>query len=56
MAKKEIYHVVSNTHWDREWYQSHEKYLVRLIELCDRLVFLMERERNTASFWTGSMP
>lgn len=40
--KKEFYHVVSNTHWDREWYQSHEKYLVRLVELMDRLIDIME--------------
>ncbi len=40
--KKEIYHVISNTHWDREWYQSHEKYLVRLVELMDRLLDIME--------------
>lgn len=38
----ESFHVISNTHWDREWYQSHEKYLVRLIELMDRLVDIME--------------
>ena len=44
MAKKEIYHILSNTHWDREWYQSHEKYLVRLISLFDRLLDTMEKE------------
>lgn len=44
MEKKEIYHVISNTHWDREWYQCHEKYLVRLVELCDRLVEIMEAQ------------
>ena len=44
MGKKEVFHLISNTHWDREWYQSHEKYLVRLVRLCDRLVALLERE------------
>jgi len=34
--------VISNTHWDREWYMPHEKYLVRLVSLCDRLVAIME--------------
>lgn len=38
------FHVISNTHWDREWYQSHENYLVRLVELMDRLVDIMERK------------
>lgn len=41
---KETYHILSNTHWDREWYQSHEKYLVRLVSLFDRLFDLMEKE------------
>ena len=42
MPEKEIYHIISNTHWDREWYQSHEKYLVRLVELFDRLTDILE--------------
>ncbi len=44
MPEKEIYHILSNTHWDREWYQSHEKYLVRLVELFDRLVAILEEK------------
>lgn len=44
MENREIYHIISNTHWDREWYQSHEKYLVRLVSLFDRLLILMENE------------
>jgi len=36
--------VISNTHWDREWYMPHEKYLVRLVSLCDRLVAIMEEQ------------
>lgn len=35
-------HILSNTHWDREWYMPHEKYLVRLVKLCDRLLDIME--------------
>ncbi len=42
--KKEIYHVISNTHWDREWYQCHEEFLVRLTELMDRLLDIMEEK------------
>jgi len=44
--KKETFHVISNTHWDREWYQSHEKYIVRLVELMDRLVAVMEEKKG----------
>lgn len=39
---KETFHVISNTHWDREWYLCHEKFLVRLVELMDRLVDILE--------------
>jgi len=46
MPDKEIYHILSNTHWDREWYQSHEKYLVRLVELFDRLTALLEKKSD----------
>lgn len=44
MPNKEIYHILSNTHWDREWYLSHEKFLVRLVELFDRLVDILEEK------------
>lgn len=44
MERKEVYHILSNTHWDREWYQSHEKYLVRLVELFDRLTNILETQ------------
>ena len=35
-------HILTNTHWDREWYMSHEKYLVRLVNLMDRLMDIMK--------------
>lgn len=44
MPDKEIYHILSNTHWDREWYLSHEKFLVRLVELFDRLTDTLEKK------------
>ena len=45
-AKRNNYriHVISNSHWDREWYMSHEKYLARLVPLMDRLVSIMETQ------------
>ncbi len=45
MAKTYI-HVLSNTHWDREWYMSHEQYLVRLVSLMDRLLDIMEKKSD----------
>lgn len=46
MEKKFHIHVLSNTHWDREWYMSHEKYLARLVELCDRVLEILEKEKE----------
>jgi alpha-mannosidase len=36
-------HVVSHTHWDREWYSPFQQYRQRLVRLTDRLFDLMER-------------
>lgn len=36
-------HVVSHTHWDREWYQSFQQYRMRLVRMTDRLLDLLER-------------
>ena len=35
--------VISNTHWDREWYMSFEKYMIRFVKLMDRLIGVMEK-------------
>ncbi|MBW7459692.1 alpha-mannosidase, partial [Paenibacillus sepulcri] len=43
-------HVISHSHWDREWYMPYEKHHVRLIELMDTLLGLMERDPEFRSF------
>ena len=35
-------HVISHTHWDREWYLTYEQFRLRLVALVDRLLDLME--------------
>jgi alpha-mannosidase len=35
-------HVVSHTHWDREWYLTHEQFRFRLVALIDRLLDLLD--------------
>src|SRR4051812_48142674 len=35
-------HVVSHTHWDREWYLTHEQFRFRLVALVDRLLDLLD--------------
>jgi hypothetical protein len=37
MTNKE-YHVISHTHWDREWYQCFEVFRLRLVDLMDHLL------------------
>ena len=37
-------HVVSHTHWDREWYLTYEQFRMRLVTLIDRLLDLLETE------------
>jgi alpha-mannosidase len=43
-------HLVSNTHWDREWYMSFESFRLRLVKLFDRLLAVMARDEAFRSF------
>jgi len=36
--------LVPHTHWDREWYRTHEQFRFRLVELIDRVLDLLERD------------
>ncbi|WP_274365109.1 alpha-mannosidase [Paenibacillus thermotolerans] len=44
MGHKKTAHIISHTHWDREWYLPYEKHHVRLVELMDDLIELMEND------------
>ena len=37
-------HVVSHTHWDREWYLTREQFRLRLVALVDCLLDLLDNE------------
>ncbi len=39
-----IVYVVPHTHWDREWYQPHELFRWRLVQMIDELLALLERD------------
>lgn len=41
---KEVVHVISHSHWDREWYLPYEKHHMRLIELIDDLLELFQKD------------
>jgi len=42
--------VVPHTHWDREWYRSHEAFRYRLVRMLDGLLDLLERDRDFLHF------
>ena len=42
MDKKTL-HLIPHTHWDREWYMGFERHRMRLVELFDTLIDLMEK-------------
>ncbi len=43
-------HVVSHTHWDREWYLTHEQFRFRLVTLVDRLLDLLDADPSYKYF------
>jgi alpha-mannosidase len=42
--------VVPHTHWDREWYRSHESFRYRLVRVLDGLLDLLERDPSFRRF------
>jgi alpha-mannosidase len=47
---KPVAHIISHTHWDREWYMPYEKHHVRLIALMDILLDTLEKDDEFHSF------
>jgi alpha-mannosidase len=43
-------HVISHTHWDREWYLTHEQFRFRLVALIDRLLDLLDADPSYKYF------
>jgi len=48
--KKLTAHIVSHTHWDRAWYWTFEQTRVRLLDLMDDLLALMQRDPGYRHF------
>ncbi|MEN6358076.1 MAG: glycoside hydrolase family 38 C-terminal domain-containing protein [Armatimonadota bacterium] len=48
--KKYTAHVVSHTHWDREWYRTFQRFRMRLVEMTDYLIDLMESDPDYTYF------
>ena len=43
-------HVVSHTHWDREWYLTREQFRLRLVDLLDRVLDRMDSDPRFSFF------
>jgi mannosylglycerate hydrolase len=43
-------HVVSHTHWDREWYLTFQQFRFRLVEMMDQLLALLDTDPNYRHF------
>ncbi|WP_058301089.1 alpha-mannosidase [Gorillibacterium timonense] len=50
MTKKKTAHVISHTHWDREWYMPYEYHHALLIELVDTLLDTLDRDPDYRYF------
>jgi len=50
MERKLKLHVVSHTHWDREWYLSFQVFRRKLVKLIDHLVKLLDENQKFKSF------
>lgn len=45
-----VFHVISHTHWDREWYCSFQNFRTKLVKLVDNLLDLMEQDKGFKYF------
>ncbi|SFL69232.1 alpha-mannosidase [Gracilibacillus orientalis] len=48
--EKKIVHIISHTHWDREWYLPYEKHHFLLVEFMDQLIYTLDNDPNFKSF------
>lgn len=46
MAVNKQYCIISHTHWDREWYLPLENFRMRLVDLIDNLLDILEKDPN----------
>lgn len=51
MTAKQTVHVISHTHWDREWYMPYEAHHVRLIDTMNTLLDTFGRDPDFRSFY-----
>lgn len=50
MPEKKHLHIISHTHWDREWYMPFEAHRYHLVELFDKLLDTLDNDPSFKSF------
>ena len=50
---KTTVHIISHSHWDREWYQSFESHRMKLIELVDNILDKAENDPGVRRIFPG---
>lgn len=45
-----VLHVISHTHWDREWYLTFQRFRMRLVRLVDDLLDILDRDPHFRAF------
>lgn len=50
MSNAPTLHIISHTHWDREWYLTFQQFRFRLVELIDALLDLLARDDDFRHF------
>ena len=48
--EKKTLHVISHSHWDREWYMPFEAHRYNLVEFFDRLLDTLDKDPSFRSF------
>ncbi len=43
-------HLISHTHWDREWHQTFQQFRLRLVQLVDRLLDILDTDSHYQHF------
>ncbi|MFW5714334.1 MAG: alpha-mannosidase [Brevefilum sp.] len=44
------FHIISHTHWDREWYQTYQQFRLKLVRLVDKLLDILDRDPDFLHF------
>jgi alpha-mannosidase len=45
-----VVHIISHTHWDREWYQTFQQFRMRLVHLVDKLLEILKSDPEYRHF------